>query len=45
MLLDQLDMHVKKIASNSDEAFTLLGVLFGLCGFILQFQVSFDTLC
>ncbi|KAF8542428.1 hypothetical protein BDD12DRAFT_916284 [Trichophaea hybrida] len=29
---------LEKIASNSVEAFTLLGVLFGLCGFILQFQ-------
>ncbi|KAF8539158.1 hypothetical protein BDD12DRAFT_925211, partial [Trichophaea hybrida] len=31
------DMRVK-IASYFIEAFTLLGVLFGLCGFILQFQ-------
>jgi hypothetical protein len=34
-----------KIASNPTEAFTLLGVFFGLCSFILQFQVSFDALC
>jgi hypothetical protein len=29
-----------KIASSNSEAFTLIGVLLGICGFILQFEVG-----
>ncbi|KAF8535428.1 hypothetical protein BDD12DRAFT_892990 [Trichophaea hybrida] len=37
-LVNWVEMCVKTIASNPTEAFTLLGVFFGLSGFILQFQ-------
>ena len=38
-LVYRVKMRMKTIASNRTEGFTLLGVFFGLSGFILQFQV------
>jgi hypothetical protein len=37
-------LSLKKIASDAMEMFTLLGVFFGLSGFILQFQVGLEVL-
>ncbi|KAF8544648.1 hypothetical protein BDD12DRAFT_662111, partial [Trichophaea hybrida] len=37
-ILTWVKWHLKKIASNGTEMFTVLGVFLGLCGFILQFH-------
>ena len=43
-LVNWVEMRMNTIASSPTEAFALLGVFFGLSGFILQFQVGLEVL-